>query len=152
MVLERSVIEVLMRMLNYNNFQGHIDPQARCILEASGLVKKVVQSCPESCRREGRSHFCAQSVLLVREHGKMTRTPLAAFFNSPSSWKIQEVLTPIHTTRLSITIPARRTDPDIHLPPIASLLKNVQPIQEQRLERPDRKRDCLPSPFAENNF
>ncbi len=63
-------------MLNNNNFQGHIDPQARCVLEASGLLKKVVQ--------QGRSHFCAQSVLLVREHGKMGRTPLAAFFNSPS--------------------------------------------------------------------
>ncbi len=64
-----------MRVLNNNNFQGHIDPQARCILKASGLFKKVVQ--------QGRSHFCAQSVLLVREHGKMARTPLAAFFNSP---------------------------------------------------------------------
>ncbi|MFZ1747788.1 MAG: hypothetical protein WAU17_17870, partial [Nitrospirales bacterium] len=33
--------------------------------------------------QQGRSHFCAQSVLSVREHGKMARTPLAAFFNSP---------------------------------------------------------------------
>ena len=60
-----------MGVLNNNNFQGHIDPQARCILEALGLTKKILQSCPESCRREGRSHFCAQSVLLVREHGTM---------------------------------------------------------------------------------
>jgi hypothetical protein len=41
----------------------------------SGGSKKFVQ--------QGRSHFCAQSVLPVREHGKMARTPLAAFFNSP---------------------------------------------------------------------
>ncbi|WP_447965914.1 hypothetical protein [Nitrospira sp. Ecomares 2.1] len=75
MVLERFVIEVLKGVLNNNNFQGHIDPQARCILEALGLFKKVVQ--------QGRRHFCAQSVLPVREHGKMARTPLAAFFNSP---------------------------------------------------------------------
>ena len=65
-----------MGVLNSNNFQGHIDPQARCIFEASGRFKKVVQ--------QGRSHFCAQSVFLVREHGKMGRTPLAAFFNSPN--------------------------------------------------------------------
>jgi hypothetical protein len=78
-------------VLNNNNFQRHIDPQARCLSETSGRFKKAcpepfegfVQSCPESCRREGRSHFCAQSVLPVREHGKMTRTPLAAFFSSP---------------------------------------------------------------------
>ena len=65
-----------MRVLNNKNFQGHIDPPARCILEALGLFKKVVQ--------QGRSYFCAQSVLPVREHGKMARTPLAAFFNSPN--------------------------------------------------------------------
>ena len=33
--------------------------------------------------QQGRSHFCARSVLVLREHGKMARTPLAAFFNSP---------------------------------------------------------------------
>ena len=65
-------------VLNNNNFQGHIDRQAHCILEALELFKKVVQ--------QGRSHFCAQSVLPVREHGKMGRTPLAAFFNSPSRY------------------------------------------------------------------
>jgi len=31
--------------------------------------------------QQGRSHFGARSVLPVREHVKMTRTPLAAFFN-----------------------------------------------------------------------
>ncbi|MEC4672715.1 MAG: hypothetical protein VST68_00870 [Nitrospirota bacterium] len=31
----------------------------------------------------GRSHFGARSVLSVREHGTMARTPLAAFFNIP---------------------------------------------------------------------
>jgi hypothetical protein len=33
--------------------------------------------------QQGRSHFYARSVHLVREHGKMARTPLAAFFNRP---------------------------------------------------------------------
>ena len=47
--------------------------------EAAGLFKKAcpepfegfVQSCPEPCRREGRSQFSARSVLPVREHGKL---------------------------------------------------------------------------------
>ncbi len=33
--------------------------------------------------QQGHSHFCARSVLALREHGKMARTPLAAFFNRP---------------------------------------------------------------------
>jgi hypothetical protein len=33
--------------------------------------------------QQDRSHFDARSVLSVREHGKMARTPLAAFFNLP---------------------------------------------------------------------
>ncbi len=45
--------------------------------------KKSVQSRPEASRREGRSPFCARSVLVLREHGKRARTPLAAFFNRP---------------------------------------------------------------------
>ena len=36
------------------------------------MIKKDVQ--------QGRSHFDARSVLPVREHGKMARTPLVAFF------------------------------------------------------------------------
>jgi hypothetical protein len=39
------------------------------------MFKKVVQ--------QGHSHFDARSVHGVREHGKMARTPLAAFFNIP---------------------------------------------------------------------
>jgi hypothetical protein len=33
--------------------------------------------------QQGRSHFDARSVGVIREHGKMARTPLAAFFNRP---------------------------------------------------------------------
>jgi hypothetical protein len=39
------------------------------------MFKKVVQ--------QGHSHFDARSVHEVRGHGKMARTPLAAFFNIP---------------------------------------------------------------------
>jgi len=41
----------------------------------TGMIKKVIQ--------QGRNHFDAQSVQLVREHGEMARTPLVAFFNIP---------------------------------------------------------------------
>jgi hypothetical protein len=37
-----------------------------------GMVKKVIQ--------QGRSDFGARIVLPVREHNKMARTPLVAFF------------------------------------------------------------------------
>jgi hypothetical protein len=58
------------------------------------MVKKVIQSCPELCRRKGHSHFDARSVLPVREHDKIATclrealrrrqgTPLVAFFNIP---------------------------------------------------------------------
>jgi hypothetical protein len=40
------------------------------------MVKKVIQ--------QGRNHFDARSVRSVREHDKMVRTPLVAFFNIPS--------------------------------------------------------------------
>ena len=33
--------------------------------------------------QQGHSHFYARSVHRVREHGKMAKTPLAAFFNRP---------------------------------------------------------------------
>ncbi len=33
--------------------------------------------------QQGRSHFGVRSVLVLREHGKRARTPLAAFFNIP---------------------------------------------------------------------
>jgi hypothetical protein len=39
------------------------------------MVKKVI--------RQGRSDFDARSVLPVREHDKIARTPLVAFFNIP---------------------------------------------------------------------
>jgi hypothetical protein len=62
------------------------------------MIKKVIQSCPELCRRKGRSHFDARSVLSVREHDKMATclrealrrrqgTLLVAFFNIPISLK-----------------------------------------------------------------
>ena len=45
--------------------------------------KKHALSLSEGSIQQGRSHFGARSVHGVREHGKMARTPLAAFFNIP---------------------------------------------------------------------
>ena len=45
------------------------------ISSLTGMIKKVVQ--------QGRSDFDVRIVLPVREHGKMAKTPLAAFFNIP---------------------------------------------------------------------
>ena len=44
-------------------------------IEPTGMIKKVIQ--------QGRSDFDARSVLPVREHDKIARTPLVAFFNIP---------------------------------------------------------------------
>jgi len=41
------------------------------------------RECSKKSVQQGRSPFGARSVLPVREHGKMVRTPLAAFFNIP---------------------------------------------------------------------
>ena len=41
------------------------------------------RECSKKSVQQGRSHFDARSVHGVREHGKMARTPLAAFFNIP---------------------------------------------------------------------
>ncbi len=33
--------------------------------------------------QQGHSGFCGRSILALCEHGKIARTPLAAFFNRP---------------------------------------------------------------------
>ncbi len=53
--------------------------------------KKHALSLPEGSIQQGRSHFDERSVLIVREHGKRARTPLAAFFNIPN---IQRIMRP----------------------------------------------------------
>jgi hypothetical protein len=48
------------------------------------------RECSKKFVQQGRSHFDERSVLIVREHAKMARTPLAAFFNIPIMypWRI----------------------------------------------------------------
>jgi hypothetical protein len=50
-------------------------PDEPCVVSGRECSKKFVQ--------QGRSHFDERSVLIVREHGNMARTPLAAFFTIP---------------------------------------------------------------------
>ncbi|MEC4673983.1 MAG: hypothetical protein VST68_07315 [Nitrospirota bacterium] len=69
------------------NALGEIDISSRrewSKKHALSLSEGSAQSCPEQSRREGRSPFDARSILPVREHGTMARTPLAAFFNIPN--------------------------------------------------------------------
>ena len=49
--------------------------------EALGDQQRRV--CSKKLVQQGRSPFCARSVLVLREHGKRARTSLAAFFNRP---------------------------------------------------------------------
>jgi len=42
------------------------------------------RECSKKSAQQGRSHFDVRSVHGVREHGKMARTPLAAFSNIPT--------------------------------------------------------------------
>jgi hypothetical protein len=47
--------------------------------------RQQLRECSKKSVQQGRSLFDARSVLSVREYGKRARTPLAAFFNIPSS-------------------------------------------------------------------
>ena len=75
-LLQGRLLRAIMGLLNISltwpiNALDEIDSRSR-----REWSKKSVQ--------QGRSQFGARSVLTVREHGKLARTPLAAFFNIPS--------------------------------------------------------------------
>ncbi len=54
---------------------------ANAIFRPEVLGEQQCRICSKKSVQKGCSHFCARSVLAIREHGKMARTPLAAFFN-----------------------------------------------------------------------
>jgi len=64
-----------MGLLNTSLQQQVKAPNEPRIVRGRECSKKFVQ--------QGRSPFDARSVLIVREHDKRARTPLAAFFNIP---------------------------------------------------------------------
>ncbi len=75
-----------MKMLTCKFAQDEVTHQSLWVgskKHALSLPEGSVQSCPGAAQREGRSNFYARSVCVIREHGKMARTPLAAFFNRP---------------------------------------------------------------------
>ncbi len=82
-----------------------INPDFQGISPIQGLlniVTCIAITCPRCNRRQqpgewskkfvqqGRSLFSARSVLSVREHDKMARTPLVAFFNISTHLKCNE--------------------------------------------------------------
>jgi hypothetical protein len=50
------------------------------------------RECSKKSVQQGRSPFDARSVHGVREHGKMARTPLAAFFNIPLIMQVEAAM------------------------------------------------------------
>ena len=80
-----------MGLLNNSSLIARKGPQGSRYQLAAGMFKTVVQ--------QGHSHFDGRSVHIVREHGKMARTPLVTFFNIPEMdrW-LNALLTALHTS------------------------------------------------------
>jgi hypothetical protein len=106
-------------LLNISRKKAHICPRRFQYQSPTGMIKKVIQ--------QGRSDFDARSVLPVREHGKIARTPLVAFFNIPMEKRPRWI--PDNTCRewpFTSVIPARSRRGSIRrkrqpgLPPKAS--------------------------------
>ena len=66
------------------------------------------RECSKKSVQQGRSQFDARSVQRVREHGKMARTPLAAFFNIPLLSLTMSRGVPLHQKRGESRITRRR--------------------------------------------
>ncbi len=56
---------------------------AKDVFRQEALRKQERRVGSKKSGQQGHSHFCARSVLAVREHGTMARMPLADFFNRP---------------------------------------------------------------------
>ncbi len=81
--MEVTVVVSCRRLLNISRqWQIHALDETD-IMGGRECSKKHALSLSEGSVQQGRSHFDARSVQGVREHGKMARTPLAAFFNIP---------------------------------------------------------------------
>ncbi len=64
---------------------------AKATLHQEALSDQQRRVCSKKSVQQGRSPFCARSVLALREHGKRVRTPLAAFFNGPKkNWQTDQ--------------------------------------------------------------
>jgi hypothetical protein len=66
--------------------KGLLNNLGPCPISAPDKTARISgRECSKKFVQQGRSHFDERSVLSVREHGKGARTPLAAFFNIPST-------------------------------------------------------------------
>ncbi len=54
---------------------------SKAMLRHGALGDQQPRVCSKKSVQQGRSPFCARSVLARREHGTMARTLLVAFFN-----------------------------------------------------------------------
>jgi len=74
-------------LLNNEDIESHISPTFPRPLIPKVGSKKFVQQGRQllGASRRGPPLFCARSVWIIREHRKMARTPLTAFFNRPMS-------------------------------------------------------------------
>ena len=70
--------------------------------------KKHALSLPEGSVQQCRSHFYARSVCVICEHGKMARTPLAAFFNRPRNISSSHQPDPVSTMRVNFWFVSER--------------------------------------------
>ena len=63
---------------------------AKATLHQEALSDQQRRVCSKQSVQQGRSSFCARSVLVLREHGKRARTPLVDFFNRPKkNWQTE---------------------------------------------------------------
>jgi len=76
-------------------------PQCSPHQQPAGMFKKVVQ--------QGHSHFDARSVHLVREHGTMARTPLAAFFNIPQLFSGRHAMNEVTCLNLETAVGSQKS-------------------------------------------
>jgi hypothetical protein len=72
-----------LRELLTNSFPWQIRAQEKIAISSW-------RECSKKSAQQGRSHFGYAGRTGVREHGKMARTPLAAFFNIPLREKFRK--------------------------------------------------------------
>jgi len=87
---------MLLGAVEYFTPMAHKSFLRKPTLSTGGNVQKTCPRGGGESAQQGRNYFAARSVLSVREHGTMARTPLAAFFNIPSIY----ILAPDRVQRL----------------------------------------------------
>jgi hypothetical protein len=80
----RNIFRYIMPVRGNFGLRGLLNIACQQTTNAPGQTTNISErECSKKFVQQGRSHFDARSVLIVREHGKRARTPLAAFLNIP---------------------------------------------------------------------